>query len=74
MKIEIEFLISNFQTECNGGDSCCTPENQCGVGQGDCDKNADCNPSLDVERTIVLVVVLMLQMIVACLQVCKSAS
>ena len=32
--------------DCNGGNSCCTPENQCGVGQGDCDSNTDCNPSL----------------------------
>ena len=43
-KIEIELII--FQTECDGGDSCCRTANQCGVGQGDCDSDADCNPDL----------------------------
>ena len=38
--------ISYFQTACDGGNSCCTAENQCGVGEGDCDSDADCNPGL----------------------------
>ena len=31
---------------CDGGDSCCTPDQPCGEGQGDCDGNDDCNTGL----------------------------
>ena len=31
---------------CNGADSCCTPDNQCNVGEGDCDTDKDCQPGL----------------------------
>ena len=33
-------------TGCDGGDSCCTPSNQCSLGEGDCDTDADCLPGL----------------------------
>ena len=36
------FQIAN----CDGGDSCCTPDNKCGEGEGDCDSNDDCFPGL----------------------------
>eukprot|EP00729_Bicosta_minor_P018723 gene18723-26427_t len=29
-----------------GNDDCCTPENQCGVDEGDCDSDNDCAPGL----------------------------
>ena len=28
--------------KCTGGDSCCSEENKCGPGEGDCDSDADC--------------------------------
>ena len=28
---------------CNGGDSCCTSSNKCGLKEGDCDSNRDCS-------------------------------
>ena len=28
--------------KCTGGDSCCTPSNPCGYGEGDCDSHYDC--------------------------------
>ena len=31
---------------CTGGDSCCTPDSVCGVGEGDCDSNNDCSEGL----------------------------
>ena len=31
---------------CEGGDSCCTDENPCGVGEGDCDRNSNCEGEL----------------------------
>ena len=31
---------------CNGGDSCCTPNNRCYIGHGDCDSDNDCKGSL----------------------------
>ena len=31
---------------CNGGDSCCTTSNQCDIGEGDCDINAECKSGL----------------------------
>merc|ERR1712110_803879 len=30
----------------SGGWSCCSSSNQCGVGEGDCDKDSDCSGSL----------------------------
>ena len=27
---------------CNGNDTCCTSNNQCDIGEGDCDKDLDC--------------------------------
>ena len=31
--------VTYFQTaKCEGGDSCCTPDNPCGEGEGDCDR------------------------------------
>ncbi len=27
---------------CLGGNDCCTPQNPCGLLEGDCDSNADC--------------------------------
>ena len=39
-------MISYFHKECDGEDSCCTTENQCGENEGDCDNDADCNPGL----------------------------
>jgi len=32
--------------KCTGGDSCCSEENKCGVGEGDCDSDADCMEGL----------------------------
>ena len=32
--------------KCNGGDSCCTSDNLCDVGEGDCDSDADCKQGL----------------------------
>ena len=29
-------------TLCTGGHSCCTPSNPCGDGEGDCDRDSDC--------------------------------
>lgn len=31
---------------CYGGDSCCTPDNPCAEGEGDCDGNDDCQGDL----------------------------
>ena len=31
---------------CTGGDSCCTPENKCGIDEGDCDNDNDCQDGL----------------------------
>jgi len=31
---------------CSGGDSCCTSTNKCGVGEGDCDSDSDCQSGL----------------------------
>merc|ERR1719290_227182 len=31
---------------CCGGDDCCTPDNQCGVSEGDCDTDNDCQGNL----------------------------
>jgi len=31
---------------CDGGDNCCTSSNQCGVGEGDCDDDNDCQGDL----------------------------
>merc|ERR1712205_257089 len=28
--------------KCTGGNSCCTPSNPCGYGEGDCDSHYDC--------------------------------
>ena len=30
----------------NGGADCCTSSHQCGVGEGDCDSDADCKGNL----------------------------
>ena len=32
--------------KCTGGDSCCSEDHQCGVGEGDCDSDADCEEGL----------------------------
>jgi len=32
--------------ECQGGDSCCTQDNQCFEGEGDCDQDSDCHGNL----------------------------
>jgi len=32
--------------KCTGGDSCCHEEHKCGVGEGDCDSDADCEEGL----------------------------
>jgi hypothetical protein len=29
-------------SECQGGDSCCTPDNKCEEDEGDCDADTDC--------------------------------
>ena len=29
-------------TGCDGGDSCCSSDNMCGDGEGDCDHDGDC--------------------------------
>ena len=29
-------------TGCDGGDSCCSSDNQCADGEGDCDYDGDC--------------------------------
>jgi len=31
---------------CRGGDSCCTPNNKCYAGEGDCDRDNDCDVGL----------------------------
>ena len=31
---------------CNGGNSCCTEDNKCDVGEGDCDSDEDCEGGL----------------------------
>jgi len=31
---------------CQGGDVCCTPEKRCGLGEGDCDEDDDCEVGL----------------------------
>ena len=35
-------FMFQIATNCTGGDSCCTLNNQCGLGEGDCDSNEDC--------------------------------
>ena len=38
-----------LDTACNvpsGGWSCCTTNNQCGIGEGDCDTDSQCSGSL----------------------------
>ena len=32
---------------CTGGDSCCTTEYPCGVGEGDCDSDSECDDGLE---------------------------
>lgn len=34
--------MSGKGTLCQGDNDCCTEDNQCGLGEGDCDSNADC--------------------------------
>merc|ERR1719150_3046153 len=36
------FWETDRQTGCNGGDSCCSSDNMCGDGEGDCDHDGDC--------------------------------
>ena len=38
--------LSMYSLQCTGGDSCCTQDNPCGLGQGDCDINHDCTGGL----------------------------
>jgi len=35
----------------SGDSSCCTDDNPCGVGQGDCDRNSHCKPGLRCDDT-----------------------
>jgi len=40
---------TNKQAKCDGGvgkDACCSSDNKCGLGEGDCDGNADCQGDL----------------------------
>ncbi len=32
--------------KCQGGESCCSPQNLCGLNDGDCETNSDCFGSL----------------------------
>ena len=32
----------NTTGQCHGGDSCCTPDNQCEEDEGDCNSDDDC--------------------------------
>jgi len=36
----------SWGNECRGGDSCCTQDNQCFEGEGDCDHDSDCRGNL----------------------------
>ena len=38
-------------TGCQGGDSCCTPDNKCDIDEGDCDNDADCKEGLKCGKT-----------------------
>ena len=35
-------LAIPIKTRCDGGDSCCRPDNPCLENEGDCDENEDC--------------------------------
>ena len=35
-----------FLLGCNGGNTCCTPDNKCGEDEGDCDADNDCQDGL----------------------------
>ena len=35
-----------FSLGCQGGDTCCTPDNKCGEDEGDCDSDNDCQEGL----------------------------
>ena len=39
-------IISFLIAKCTGGDDCCTQDNPCGLGEGDCDHDSDCKPGL----------------------------
>ena len=36
---------------CNGGDSCCTQNNPCVEGEGDCDDNSNCKNGLTCDNS-----------------------
>ena len=40
--LALPFWETDRQTGCNGGDSCCSSDNMCGDGEGDCDYDGDC--------------------------------
>jgi len=38
--------VRPWGNQCQGGDTCCTEENQCFEGEGDCDNDSDCRGNL----------------------------
>ena len=35
-------IAATVASNCNGGDSCCSAENRCTLGDGDCDSDDEC--------------------------------
>lgn len=44
--LAVQFPVGQTKEVCYGGDSCCTPTNQCLEHMGDCDNDNDCEGSL----------------------------
>ena len=38
----LHVVMCLYLQACLGGNSCCTPENPCPLGEGDCDSDDDC--------------------------------
>ena len=39
-------ILFLYLAKCTGGDDCCSQDNKCGLGEGDCDHDSDCLPGL----------------------------
>ena len=48
--LKTSFVHYNFFLDCHGGNTCCTPQNKCGMDEGDCDSNDDCEKGLKCGR------------------------
>ena len=48
--LKSSFVQYDFLLVCHGGNKCCTPKNKCGIDEGDCDSDNDCEEGLKCGR------------------------